>query len=286
MNIINKIRNAFTGGEWFVAYSNANESDWEIAKAPDKEWCADPFVIENGSNKYIFVEQYSKDKDKGSIGYFEFVDGKPVSQGIIIENTYHMSYPDVFKYGDRYYMIPESSANNSVDLYVAEHFPDIWKKEKSLITGKKYVDSTVYQDNSGLYLISYTMIGGYEIHVFMLNMKSKEVELISKKRYEKNVARPGGRLFIENGKLLRPAQDCSRKYGEALILYQVDALNRDGYFEEHELKRIEICSIKTPLESDRIHHLTIDSTYRAIDLYQERFDPLHFLKILIRSHRK
>ena len=279
-------RNAVTGGEWFIAYSNVDGREWKIAEAPEKEWCADPFIVEDGSDKYIFVEQYLKGKDKGCIGYFKFVDGKPVNQGIIIENSYHMSYPDVFKYEEKYYMIPESSANNSVDLYVADHFPDKWRKEKTLISDKKYVDSTVYQDDNGLFLISYTMAGDYEIHVFKLNMVDKELKLLSKKRYEKNMARPGGRLFIQNGKLLRPAQDCSRKYGEALILYQVDSLNRDGNYEEHELKRIETNSIKTPQKSDRIHHLTSDRTYKVIDIYQERFDPLHFLRIIIRSHRK
>ena len=42
-------------------------------------------------------------------------------------------------------MIPESSTNDSITLYRAEHFPDKWVKETDLLKGEKYVDSTVFQ---------------------------------------------------------------------------------------------------------------------------------------------
>ncbi len=286
MGIANKLKNAITGGDWFVAYRGISQEKWKTVSLPDNQWCADPFVIEDGSGHYIFVEQYLKDKDKGCIGYFKFIAGEPVNQGIIIENTYHMSYPDVFRYKEQYYMIPESSANSTVDLYVADHFPEKWRKVKTLINGQKYVDSTVYQDGEDYYLISYSMTDGYEIRVFTLDMEKQEVNLLSKRKYTKNVGRPGGRLFSENGKLMRPAQDCSRKYGEALIIYQVDDLNRSGEFVEHEARRMEAASVNIENRPERLHQWTGTNQYEVVDVYKERFDPLHFVKILIRSHRK
>ncbi len=286
MSIVNKLKNAVTGGDWFVAYRAKDQAEWKLAEAPDNQWCADPFVLQDGDDHYIFVEQYHKDQDKGCIGYFRFENGVPVNQGIIIENTYHMSYPDVFKYKDQYYMIPESSANSTVDLYMAEHFPDKWRKEKTLISGQKYVDSTVWQDGDKNYLISYSMVDGYEIHVFMLDMEKQEVKLLSKKRYEKNVGRPGGRLFIEDGKLMRPAQDCSRKYGEALTIYQVDDLNQNGKFVEHEVKRIEAAIIHAENNPERVHQLTSNNQYEVVDIYKEKLDLLHAPRIMLRSRRK
>ena len=286
MGIANKLKNAFTGGDWFVAYREIGQENWQLATLPDNQWCADPFVIDDGPDHYIFVEQYLKDKDKGCIGYFKFIDGKPINQGIIIENTYHMSYPDVFKYKDQFYMIPESSANSTVDLYIADHFPNKWRKVKTLINGQKYVDSTVYQDGENYYLISYSMTGGYEIHVFALYMEKQEVKLLSKKRYMNNIGRPGGRLFLEDGKLLRPAQDCSRKYGEALILYQVDNLIQDGKLVEHEVYRMKADSISIDTYPERLHQWTSGSHYEVIDVYKEKFDLLHAPRILMRSRRK
>lgn len=286
MSIIDKVKKAFTGGDWYVAYSTAEEEKWIIAKAPEGQWCADPFVFEDGDNHYIFVEQYLKDKDKGCIGYFKFIDGVPVNKGIIIESTYHMSYPDVFKYKNQYYMIPESSANRTVDLYISDSFPDKWHKEKTLINNGKYVDSTVFQDDTGIYLISYTMTNGYDLHVFSLDMDKKELEEISYKHYDKNVARPGGRLFVKGRKLIRPAQDCSRKYGEALILYEVDSLNHNGELIEHEVGRIDSKAYMIDRNPERVHQITFDSKYRVVDVYKEKLDLLHAPKIYLRSRRK
>lgn len=286
MSISDIIKKAITGGGWFIAYRATGETELKIAEAPANQWCADPFVYEVNGEHYIFVEQYRVDRDKGCIGYYIFENGIPVNKGIIIENTYHMSYPDVFEYNGQYYMIPESSANSTVDLYVAEHFPDKWRKVKSLITGEKYVDSTVYQDGDNYYLISYSMIGGYEVHVFALNMETKELTLLSKKRYKNNVARPGGRLYMENGKLMRPAQDCSRKYGESLIIYEVDDLNKNGFFVEHEVRRITTEALHVENNPERVHQLTRDSLFEAIDVYKEKLDLLHIPKVFIRSRRK
>ena len=286
MSLANKFKKLITGGEWFVAYHNHDVGEYKLAEAPANQWCADPFVYEADGEHYIFVEQYENDKEKGSIGYFKFENGVPVNKGILIENSYHMSYPDVFEYGGRYYMIPESSANSTVDLYEAEEFPAKWRKVKSLIVGQKYVDSTVYLDGEDFYLISYTMIGGYEVHVFQLDMERLELKFLSKKQYDKNVARPGGRLFLENGKLMRPAQDCSRKYGEALIFYQVDDLNQDGVFVEHEIRRVEAGQLKVERSPERVHQLTTDSLYEVVDVYKEKIDLLHAPRIFLRSRRK
>ena len=57
-------------------------------------------------------------------------------------------------------MIPESSANDSITLYPAEHFPDKWVKETDLLKGEKYVDSTVIRRGDDLGLFSYKAIKG------------------------------------------------------------------------------------------------------------------------------
>jgi hypothetical protein len=44
-------------------------------------------------------------------------------------------------------------------------------------------------------------------------------------------ARPGGTPFVVEGRLFRPAQDCSRRYGEAVVINRVDVLTPEAYFE-------------------------------------------------------
>ena len=283
MNPIDLLKKAITGGEWFVAYRKGNK--WRLAEVHGDQWCADPFIYQDGEDRFIFVEQYLKEKNKGCIGYFKFVDDIPLNQGIVIENNYHMSYPDVFKYKDRFYMIPETSANRTVDIYMAESFPNKWIKIKTLIQGEKLVDSTVYEDGGAYYLISYKLSDN-EVRVYSLDMENLEVKLISKKQYTKNTGRPGGRLFIEDGKLMRPAQDCSKKYGESLIIYQVDYLNKYGEFVEHEVRRLKASELKLELNPERVHQLTRVGEYEVVDVYKERVDLLHAPKIFIRSRRR
>lgn len=286
MDIIQKLKNAITGGEWSIAYRPISSNIFKLVAPSNEYWYADPFVFEAGEEHYIFVEQYRKDINKGCIGYFQFEKGIPVNKGIVIENNYHMSYPDVFEYKDNYYMIPESSANNSVDLYVAERFPDKWKKIKSLIMGEKLVDTTVFQDRGRLYLITYSLFAKYEIRVYELFMEKLEVKLLSKKHYTNNIGRPGGRLYVKDGKLIRPAQDSSRKYGENLILYDVDTLDINGEFVEREIRRIGTDAINIANNPERLHQITHDSMFEVIDVYKEKIDLLHTPKIYIRSHRK
>ena len=44
-------------------------------------------------------------------------------------------------------------------------------------------------------------------------------------------ARPAGRIFMQDGKLIRPSQDSSRRYGYALQFNQIQKLNEDEYAE-------------------------------------------------------
>jgi hypothetical protein len=44
-------------------------------------------------------------------------------------------------------------------------------------------------------------------------------------------ARPAGQLFFHEGHLIRPSQDCSRRYGAAVSLNCVDVLSATDYRE-------------------------------------------------------
>jgi hypothetical protein len=45
-------------------------------------------------------------------------------------------------------------------------------------------------------------------------------------------ARPAGRIFEYRGRLYRPSQDCSKRYGYGLRLNQITTLTPDKYAEE------------------------------------------------------
>ena len=85
---------------------------------------------------------------------------------------------------------------------------------------------------------------------------------------------------------MRPAQDSSRKYGEALIIYQVDDLNKAGEFVEHEVRRIKAGELRIDNIPERVHQLTTMGTYEVIDVYKERLNLLHVPQVYLRTRRK
>jgi len=276
----------FIGGKWYVGYRDIKRSSPNTYKKVDAlkgQWLADPFLYEYEGKHYLFVEQYLEGKQRAAIGVYEFVDGIPVNNKIIIENNYHMSYPCVFYHKGKHYMIPESSANNTIDLYVCDSFPYNWSHKATLLSGEKYVDSTVFFDDETIYLLSYKSDkSGWKLVLFELSMDKYKMQKLCEKVYSENTGRPAGFLYHE-GMLVRPSQDCRKKYGEALILNEVDVINNKS-FEEHPSSFISCRDIVFPIDIQRIHTLNRDSQYEVVDLFEEKFEFFHAFRIFKRKY--
>lgn len=54
-------------------------------------------------------------------------DGTWSSLKVIIDEKYHLSFPNIFEYGGKMYIMPEMSEDYSLKLYEAVSFPDEWK---------------------------------------------------------------------------------------------------------------------------------------------------------------
>lgn len=284
MGIKKLFQKAFVGGRWSVAYRDAEKEETVYCYAnvglPKDQWVADPFVFEHEGRHYLFCEQYETKENRAGIGYFAFENGIPVNKGIVLRRPYHMSYPCLFSYRGTVYMIPETSSNGTVELYRAVEFPHKWELDTVLLQGR-YLDSTVYESEEGLSLFTYEKRGKeWILTCFALDMETRTLCKRSGKIYETNVGRPAGKLWQEDGKLYRPAQDCSEKYGEALIVYRVDSL---APLQETPVQRITAGQYDLPQKADRLHTYNTDNRYAVVDVFQEQFDLLHGWKIFKRS---
>ena len=275
---------AFVGGDWKVAYRplGKEHKQYQIVETPEGTWAADPFLYEADGEHYLFVELCDKKKDKGTIAYYQFINGKPIFKDILIDLPYHMSYPCIFSYKGEHFMIPETGDNGTIDLYKAAAFPEHWDKIATLSSGKKYVDTTVVCRNNRYYAVSYRKdTGCWKLDFFELDMETHKLcELVSKK-YSANIGRPAGN-FYEEKELIRPAQNCELKYGENIILNRV--MTDGGKFEEQEVGRIQISDIDVPLKAHRIHTYNKDSAYEVVDLFIEKIDLLHGARIFWRIY--
>jgi hypothetical protein len=151
-----------------------------------------------------------------------------------------MSYPHVFAAGGEWFMIPESAAREEVVLYRAREFPTRWEREATLLSGRPLVDATVFREGGVWWMFASPV--GRDVHPFEDLLLFSAPDLtgpwaphrgnpqVSDVRH----ARPAGAVVRTSRGLLRPAQDCSVRYGYGLSLRAIERLDGDGY-EEREV---------------------------------------------------
>lgn len=211
----------------------------------DKFW-ADPFIIFKNNTHYVFFEEFIYKKNKAHISFLTINKNGDYSKPTkILEKPYHLSYPFVFSFNEKYYMMPESSANNTIDVYECIEFPEKWRFHKTLIENITATDSTLFYKNGKWWL--FTSIIKYknqkrenELSLFYSdNPMSSEWISHPKNPIVSNIkgSRSAGKIFEENGHIIRPAQDCSIRYGYGVIFYQINILNETDY-QEKEIRTI------------------------------------------------
>jgi hypothetical protein len=239
--------------EWFVAYRRVTEPRGELEAGPPfnriehppRRSFADPFVVSRGDRAYIFFEDFDQASKKGSISYVTLNGtGQSTEPATALEQPYHLSYPFLFEHDGGHYMIPETAATRRVELYRAVSFPDVWELDRVLIEDIEAVDATLFRRDGRCWLFANVSdSGGPTVdELFLFSSDSLEGEwtphpmnpVVSDVRR----ARPAGRLFERDGRLIRPSQDCSWRYGSAVVLNEVTVLTEDDY-SEVTLRRIE-----------------------------------------------
>ena len=231
---------------WYVAYRQAGvTSNYKVLPCSKGHYYADPFPVRYGGKDYIFFMDYRFDLQHGVISYVEVLpDLSTTKPRVALDSLYHLSYPFIFEDKGEIYMIPESSSQKTIELYHATHFPDRWELIKIMYKDIQAYDVTllvrdgVYwffasivergnADSDELFLFySTTLEGAWVAH--------PKNPIISDVRR----ARPAGRIFERKGRMIRPSQDCSKSYGWAIQMNEIEVLSTTDY-REHKIERIE-----------------------------------------------
>lgn len=222
------------GGGWSIGYGESTgypehidvskNSIYSIEKLQAQNdstlFLADPFFVKEKDSFYLFFE-HKKNKPNADVGLLTSTDGKKYQyRGTVLTQKFHLSYPQVFKYKDAFYMVPESKQANMVLLYKAHHFPFDWRICDTLIANVALVDPSIYLSDSlnilvatdyekNMYLYQAdSLFGKWKLH------KKKPIALIGTE------ARAGGRFFADKKGLVLPVQNCTKGYGYGVSLYR------------------------------------------------------------------
>jgi hypothetical protein len=228
---------------------------------------ADPFLFFENGMWYMFFEVLTG-SGLGQIGMATSTDGLSWTYDrIVLSESFHLSYPFVFKYNGTYYMIPETNGVQQARLYSTSTFPYGWTHHATLISGRDILDPSLIRYNNTWWM--FFANPGTSTHTYLYysdNLTSGWTEhpmspIVSGDRSK---ARPAGRPFIYNGNtLVRLAQKNNVTYGEAVRAFQVDTLTKAQY-AEHEITQSPLLTASgTGWNSNGMH--TLDPWWTGSD---------------------
>jgi hypothetical protein len=198
---------------------------------------ADPFMLEVRGTWHMFFEVMNRTTGRGEIGLATSPDGlRWTYGGIVLSEPFHLSYPYVFEWGGEYFMVPESHQAGAVRLYRARHFPSEWKYGGPLLEGPYLSDPSPFYAH-GRWWMFVENGAGFKSDTLRLYSATaldgewREHPASPLRSADPHLARPAGRVLVDDGRIIRFAQDCSPQYGMAVSALEVSDLSTETCHE-------------------------------------------------------
>jgi hypothetical protein len=241
-----KLRASVFQHQWFLGFRRRtgdrlpqdDPAPWRLVFPPGDRSYADPFVVCHAGETFVFLEVLSHARLRGELAVGRLDDGALVDVAPVLPVPHHTSYPYVFEDGGVLYLIPESSAQRRVDLFRATRFPGGWEHAATLLEDVNAVDASVFR-HAGRYWLWVTIaVPGARLNEETFLYFSDRLDagwtphpcnpVVSDARR----ARSAGRPFLHDGRVIRPAQNCSGRYGRQVVFNVVEQLDPERYGEQ------------------------------------------------------
>jgi hypothetical protein len=231
---------------WAIAYGMTDE--WKASNfyklksiaPPSNRFYADPFIIYEQNRHICYFEDFSFVKNKACISALEITNKGPTLLGECINETFHLSFPYVFKHSEQLYMCPESSENRDIRIYKSTDFPLGWDFHSTVIKDVSAADSIFFEHNGKLWLFTNIDTANMndhnsELHIFYTDsadLRNWVAHPTNPVIFDSNQARNAG--FLRDGeKLYRVFQRHGfNLYGEKFGIAEIVTLNENHYKEE------------------------------------------------------
>ncbi|SFI35494.1 glucosamine inositolphosphorylceramide transferase family protein [Halpernia frigidisoli] len=223
---------------WKIGFKQ-NGGKTIMLKQPQGTFWADPFLVKENDELYLFIEELNLNKI-GEIACLKLDQNfEIVEKRTVLSDQSHFSFPNVFYKNGNYYMLPENSEKDNLTLYKATSFPFEWTFERNLMENIKLLDA-VWIFHNNLYWLFANKINDHEfdnndnLYLYysddLLNGEWKfhaQNPIIT----DSGKARNAGQIFVKNGKMFRPSQNCSETYGANLVMNEILELTTTNYSE-------------------------------------------------------
>ena len=258
---------AFDDGLFF----NSTVDNLIRVNTPKNEFWADPFLIERNKIKYIFFENYNYGTKIGKISCGQIKGKKIINIQDVLVKDYHLSYPFIYEQNNEIFMIPESSANNRLEVYKCNRFPDSWSLYSTAFNGEKVKDCNIHKDqNDNLWIFLNKKYNNSDdcsdLYIYKIDsLKFKKIysHKLNPVITDSKVARNAGPLFYFDNKLFRPSQiNINGQYGVGININQISNLTLDEYNEQLVRQYTPNFDKKT----NGLHHLHFKDDFFVVDI--------------------
>lgn len=256
----NVLRWHFWRAEWNVGVAPSAdpgllvEEGWTadvtwMPPGPATMYLADPFGAVRDGRLVILAERYDHREHRGEICALD--TGSPSgahrppdwwSSPPVLETPVHSSYPYLFRFEGDVYCVPETFQAREVRLHRARRFPDDWEQVAVLLDGFAAVDPTIFRHGDRWWLFCTDAEVGSQtvLHAWHADhpFGPWRPHRLNPLKTDVRSSRPAGTPFRHEGRLYRPAQDCSERYGGRIALNLVRRLD-PGAFEEETVRNLE-----------------------------------------------
>ena len=289
-NIKKIIRRFLYKDSWSIGCISASFEDlnfalpvptWIDLPVPWGCYVADPFIIRIDGSIFLFYERYDYIRRIGKVvcarltENLRFIEEKEMSS-----ICGHASYPFIFSYDDTILLIPENMESKNGPIYDIKIFNNELflnlANYKLPFVGE---DPTIYFHNEKFWL--WTTLKSDSLYLFYADKISGEwiPHKCNPVKVSKKV-RPAGNLFGMNGRIYRPSQDCTNRYGEKIIINEIVILNESIYVER-EIRSID----SSAWGGHGVHTINKFDKYLIIDVNYERVTIAYILGLLIKLCR-
>lgn len=246
-----------------------------IVEAPRNKWYADPFILDVTDNEIIIlVEEYTYKINYGRLAKLVIDKNtfRTKSERIILDLPTHLSFPAIVRIDGIVYVYPENSASGKSILYRYNTNDDSLVVENTLC--ELPLTDAVIKELFGRYYLFATKIptqNGNELTLYESDEITGLYRPIQEIRLPDNTARSAGDIFIEENKVIRPAQNCNGGYGVGLVFQRL-SIDQNGDIHIEEILR------KQPLKGyEGMHTYNTYKGYTVIDLHKRRHPMIHKL---------
>ncbi len=290
---IKKFLHNFYKGAYAVGYRHVsdkathfdNAEPFEVLEPTLHRWYADSFPFVENGREYIFVEIMDDvNGEKGTIGVIDLQDNKGFVE--IINEPFHMSFPNTFKFKNDIYMMPETSEANQLRLYKAVDFPYKWELQSVLYDDIAVVDTVfVKTEDNIMYAVGQKLPEKKNV-LFKIDTNTWKAELaVLKGNYVDK--RPAGNFIQYDNGIYHALQECGRVYGEYLRLCKLDSFDGET-LQEKEIGTYSVSdmTINSNRNYRRVHTLNKMGDLEVIDLLYYQFNPTILLEKAKRAIKK